>query len=81
MEWVHSIAAWIRGHWKIESQLHHVCDITFTEDVSTIRAGRLPRVTVSLRNLAISVCRQDDRTNIAATTRHPGRPLATLGWT
>ncbi len=38
----------------------------------------------SLRNLAISVCRQDGRTNIAAATRHharhPGRPLAALGW-
>ncbi|MFD3821227.1 hypothetical protein [Streptomyces sp. NPDC058625] len=79
------IAAWIRGHWKIENQLHHVRDTTFAEDASTIRAGRLPRVMAGLRNLAISVLRQDGRTNIAAATRHharhPGRPLAALGWT
>lgn len=79
------IAAWIRDHWKIENQLHHVRDTTFAEDASTIRTGCLPRVMASLRNLAISVCRQDGRTNIAAATRHharhPGRPLTTLGWT
>ncbi|MEU5629703.1 ISAs1 family transposase, partial [Streptomyces tendae] len=52
------IAAWIRGHWRIENQLHHVRDTTFAEDASTIRADRLPRVMASLRNLAISVCRR-----------------------
>ncbi|MEV5552005.1 hypothetical protein AB0L35_38740 [Streptomyces sp. NPDC052309] len=79
------IAAWIRGHWKIENQLHHVRDTTFAEDASTIRTGGLPRVMAGLRNLAISVCRQDNRANIAAATRHharhPSRPLAALGWT
>ncbi|WP_235618306.1 hypothetical protein [Streptomyces sp. CB02400] len=67
------IATWIRGHWKIENQLHHVRDTTFAEDASTIRTGSLPRVMASLRNLAISVCRQDNRTNIAAATRHHAR--------
>lgn len=79
------LASWIRGHWKIENQLHHVRDTTFAEDASTARTGSLPRAMASLRNLAISVFRQDGRTNIAAATRHqarhPGRPLATLGWT
>lgn len=67
------IAGWIRGHWKIENQLHHVRDTTFAEDASTIRVGSLPRVMAGLRNLAISVCRQDGRTNIAAATRHHAR--------
>ncbi|MFC8989919.1 ISAs1 family transposase [Streptomyces sp. NPDC057115] len=79
------IAAWIRGHWKIENRLHHVRDTTFAEDASTICVGRLPRVIASLRKLTISVCRQDGRTDVPAATRHharhPGRPLATLGWT
>lgn len=37
------IAGWIRGHWKIENQLHHVRDTTFTEDASTTHTGSLPR--------------------------------------
>lgn len=77
------IADWIRGHWKIENQLHHVRDTTFAEDASTTRTGSLPRVMASLRNLAISVFRQDDHTNIAAacryTARDPQRPLTALG--
>lgn len=79
------LADWIRGHWKIENQLHHVRDTTFAEDASTTRTGSLPRVMASLRNLAISVLRQDGRTNIATATRHharhPSRPLTALGWT
>ncbi|MFF8996368.1 ISAs1 family transposase [Streptomyces sp. NPDC014983] len=77
------LAGWIRGHWKIENQLHHVRDTTFAEDASTTRTGSLPRVMASLRNLAISVFRQDDHTNIAAACRHtardPQRPLTALG--
>lgn len=79
------LAGWIRGHWKIENQLHHVRDTTFTEDASRIRSGGLPRTMVTLRNLAISVFRQDGRTNIAAACRHtardPQRPLTALGIT
>ncbi|WP_337662882.1 ISAs1 family transposase [Streptomyces cellulosae] len=77
------IAGWIRGHWKIENQLHHVRDTTFAEDASTTRTGSLPRVMASLRNLAISVFRQEDHTDIAAACRHtardPQRPLTALG--
>lgn len=77
------IAGWIRGHWKIGNQLHHVRDTTFAENASTTRTGRLPRVMASLRNLAVTVLRQDDHTNIAAacryTARDPRRPLTALG--
>ncbi|MGW2900905.1 ISAs1 family transposase [Streptomyces sp. NPDC001212] len=79
------LAAWIRGHWKIENLLHHVRDRTFQEDDSKIRTGRLPRIMASLRNLAIGVHRQDGRTNIAAALRHTARdcrrPLTALGLT
>ncbi|WP_329374332.1 hypothetical protein [Streptomyces sp. NBC_01483] len=53
------LAAWIRGHWKIENLLHHVRDRTFREDDSKIHVGRHPRVMAGLRNLAIGVHRQD----------------------
>ncbi|MER6114174.1 ISAs1 family transposase [Streptomyces hirsutus] len=51
------IAGWIRGHWKIENQLHHVRDTTFAEDASKIRTGSLVRAMATLRNLAISIFR------------------------
>ncbi|MFD6321505.1 hypothetical protein ACFWOL_01230 [Streptomyces sp. NPDC058442] len=46
------LAAWIRGHWKIENLLHHVRDRTFREDDSKIHIGRLPRVMAGPRNNA-----------------------------
>lgn len=79
------LATWIRGHWGIENLLHHVRDRTFREDDSKVRTGTLPRAMASLRNLAISVFRQDSQTNIAAALRHTGRdylrPLRILGLT
>ncbi|GAA2273532.1 ISAs1 family transposase [Streptomyces roseiscleroticus] len=79
------LAAWIRGHWLIENQLHHVRDRTFHEDASRIRTRHLPRVMAGLRNLAIGVHRQDGHTNIAAALRHTARnhlrPLTALGLT
>lgn len=60
-------------------------DRTFREDDSKVRTGTLPRVMASLRNLAISVFRQDGETNIAAalrrTSRDYHRPLRALGLT
>ncbi|MCX4633037.1 ISAs1 family transposase [Streptomyces sp. NBC_01443] len=79
------LATWIRGHWGIENLLHHGRDRTFREDDSKVRTGALPRTMASLRNLAISVFRQDGQTNIAAALRHTGRhyhrPLRALGLT
>ncbi|WP_329295895.1 ISAs1 family transposase [Streptomyces sp. NBC_01455] len=79
------LAAWIRGHRKIENLLHHVRDRTFREDDSKIHVGRLPRIMAGPRNLAIGVHRQDSRTNIAATLRYTARdchrPPTALGLT
>jgi predicted transposase YbfD/YdcC len=77
------LASWIRGHWRIENLQHHVRDRTFREDDSKIRTGTLPRAMASLRNLAISVLRQDGVTNTAAALRRmaraPHHPLQALG--
>ncbi|MER5838846.1 ISAs1 family transposase [Streptomyces prasinus] len=77
------LAAWVRGHWKIENLLHHVRDRTFREDDSKIHVGHLPRIMAGLHNLAIGVHRQDGHTNIAAALRHTARdcrrPLTALG--
>jgi predicted transposase YbfD/YdcC len=77
------LAGWLRGHWRIENQLHWVRDLTFGEDASTARSGSLPRVMASLRNLAIGALRLAGHPNLAAALRHTGRdptrPLAILG--
>jgi hypothetical protein len=62
-----------RGHWGIENRLHWIRDVTYDEDRSQARTGTIPRVIVSVRNLAISTLRLAGATNIASTTRWPAR--------
>ncbi|GAA4369485.1 ISAs1 family transposase [Paeniglutamicibacter cryotolerans] len=75
---------WIRGHWRIENSLHWCRDVTFQEDASHARTGVAPRVTASLRNLAISLHRLNHSSNIAKSSRylskHPARPLERIGF-
>lgn len=59
-----------RGHWTIENKSHYVRDVTFDEDRSQIRTKTGPRMMAILRNLAISLLRLADYTNIAEATRH-----------
>jgi predicted transposase YbfD/YdcC len=48
-----------RGHWGIETRLHYVRDVTFGEDLSTVRTGHGPRNLATLRNLVIGLCALD----------------------
>jgi predicted transposase YbfD/YdcC len=70
------LAAWLRGHWTIENQLHWVRDVTFGEDLSQARTGNGPHVMASLRNLAISILRLAGHANIARALRHTARDPA-----
>jgi len=76
------LMAW-REHWHIENKLHWVRDVTFDEDRSTVRAGRIPVVMAALRNTAISLLRLLGATNIAKACRQmaaqPHLALAALG--
>jgi predicted transposase YbfD/YdcC len=76
------LAAW-REHWHIENKLHWVRDVTFDEDRSTVRCGRIPQVMAALRNTAIGLLRVLGVTNIAKACRyyaaHPRLVLAALG--
>jgi predicted transposase YbfD/YdcC len=78
------LASYIRGHWAIEA-LHHIRDVTYTEDASQVRTGNAPRAMASLRNLAIGVLRRAGLSNIAKALRHNARdylrPLTLLGLT
>jgi predicted transposase YbfD/YdcC len=60
----------VRGHWRIENQLHYVRDVTLGEDASQVRSGSAPQVLAALRNCALGLLRQDGVTNLAARLRH-----------
>jgi predicted transposase YbfD/YdcC len=72
-----------RGEWKIENQSHYVRDVTYGEDRSQVRDGRVAQVMAALRNVAIGLMRQAGRKNIAAGTRYyaarPWEALALIG--
>jgi predicted transposase YbfD/YdcC len=76
------LATWIRGHWAIENRLHRVRDVTYDEDRSQVRTHTGPRAMASLHNLALSILRIHDVTNIAQALRHhawdPLRPTELL---
>jgi len=74
-----TLAAWVKGHWAIENQLHWVRDVTYDEDRSQVRTGHAPRVMATFRNAAISLLRMTGWTCIAAGLRHHARhPEQTL---
>ena len=68
-----TLAAWVKGHWAIENQLHWVRDVTYDADRSQVRTGAGPHVMASLRNTAIGLLRLAGWTNIAAALRHHAR--------
>lgn len=77
------LATWMRGHWAIENSSHHIRDVTFSKDASTVHAGTAPRAMAALRNLAIGTLKILGATNIAKTTRaireEPERAPVILG--
>ena len=79
------LATAIRRHWGIENSSHHIRDVTFAEDTSTVHTGTAPRAMATLRNLAIGVLKTLGADNIAKTTRairdNPRRALPILGIT
>lgn len=72
-----------REHWHIENKLHWVRDVTFDEDRSQVRTGRIPQVMATLRNAAISLLRVCGAENIAAECRRyaaqPALALTAVG--
>ncbi len=74
--------AW-REHWHIENKLHYVRDVTYKEDKSQVRKGKISQVMAALRNAAISLMRVEGATNIAGACRRyaaqPGLAMAALG--
>lgn len=79
---VELIKIW-REHWHIENRLHWVRDVTYDEDRSQVRSGRIPQVMAAFRNAAISLMRIMGQSNIAAACRlyaaRPALALAAVG--
>ncbi len=70
-----------RGHWTIENRSHYVRDVTFNEDASQVRNGRLPQVMAAFRNLTLTVLRRFRITRIQeALIRNAARPFYVLGF-
>ncbi|MHA4817159.1 ISAs1 family transposase [Streptomyces aculeolatus] len=78
------LAAAVRGHWTVEA-LHHVRDVTYFEDASTVHTGTAPRAMATFRNLTVALLKILGAANIAKTTRairdQPERALPLLGIT
>jgi hypothetical protein len=53
--------------------LHHLRDVTFTEDACQVSTGTTPWAMASLRNLAIGILHAYGWRNIAAALRHNAR--------
>ena len=64
-----NLGGYVRGHWAIENSSHHVRDVVFAEDASTVHTGSAPRAMAAFRILAIGRLRLLGADNIAKTTR------------
>ena len=69
----------LRGHWRIENQLHWVRDVTLGEDRSAIRTGAAPQAVAACRNLVLALRRRAGQPAIAAALRtDAGRPTTAI---
>jgi predicted transposase YbfD/YdcC len=67
-----------RDHWRIETKLHAVRDMTLDEDASQIRTGNAPRFMAIFNNLLISLIRIKEGidANIKAATQKAASNLS-----
>lgn len=80
-----AVAAYIRGHWGIETRLHRTRDMVFHEDHSGIRKGNAPNVMAALRNVVLSLFHRATVRNFKTAQRrfaaHPDELFTFLGLT
>ena len=56
---VRNLANQVRGHWKIENQMHWSLDVTFAEDTSRIRKSERAANEAIFRRLALMIVKRD----------------------
>ncbi len=71
---VAKVARAVRGHWKIENQLHWVLDVVFGEDQSRARTGHAAENLAATRRVAINLLRQD-KENKRSACAPPSTPI------
>ena len=64
------VADAIRGHWRIENELHWVKDVVLGEDACRVRTEGGPQLLAGLRNAALRLLRRSGIRQIAAGLRH-----------
>jgi len=66
----------VRGHWRIETSLHWVLDVTFREDLSRLRKGHGAKNMAIVRHFALNLARQiNDRRSIKLRRKRADRNL------
>jgi len=68
----------IRHHWGVENCVHYVRDVTFGEDKSRIRKGKLPESFAAARNFAVNLFRKNGYKNMAQAIRKCSGCFTTL---
>jgi predicted transposase YbfD/YdcC len=59
----------VRGHWRIENNLHWVLDVAFREDECRIRKGNGPQNFAVLRHIALSLLTQEKSARCGIKTK------------
>lgn len=78
-----TLAEAVRGHWRIENQLHWTLDVTFGEDQSRLRKGHGAKNMAVVRHFALNLIRQADealrpeRLSLRRKTNNPPAPRQT----
>jgi predicted transposase YbfD/YdcC len=78
------LAAYARGHWTIENRVHHVRDVTFSEDARRTRKGTAPVVLGCVSDIVRQTFTARGWKNIASARRahtNPDKVLTLYGIT
>jgi predicted transposase YbfD/YdcC len=59
----------IRGHWRVENQLHWVLDVAFDEDASRIRNGYAAENFSRLRRIALNLLKQEQSEKMSINSK------------
>jgi predicted transposase YbfD/YdcC len=59
----------IRGHWKIENQVHWVLDVVFREDHCRLRKGNAAQNFAIIRHIALSLLQKEKSANVGVKAK------------